>query len=136
MENKQISNDELSKLFKIRKTVLKMLEDRGYIVTSRELNEKFEDWTKNFSPDSLPILTNKASDLSEFIFVEFSDKEKLGVSEIKSFSDRLEKQNVRNGILISSGTISSLARQVNLFLKISKWQNKIKFIWSILKKRN
>ena len=40
--------DELEKLWKIRKTVLQMVNDRGYIVTNDELEQSFEQFKDTY----------------------------------------------------------------------------------------
>jgi DNA-directed RNA polymerase I, II, and III subunit RPABC1 len=109
--------NELSKLFKIRRTVLKMLEDRGYLVSTIEKIKSYEEWKESFrgKKESLVFLCQKISDEQDLIFVEFTDFDKLGVQQITNFSDRLEKEGVRHGIMIIKGGITPLAKAVNYY---------------------
>lgn len=116
MENLNTS-EELGTLFKIRKTVLKMLEDRGYIVANKDKAELFEDWKKTFKSkkESLRFLVQKNNDETDYLYVEFSDSPKIGVGDITSFAELLHQQNIRNGVLIIRGGITALAKTVLFF---------------------
>lgn len=111
--NKQpILQDEQLRLFKIRKTVFKMLEDRGYSIAQEEANESFEVFKNKYQVrDDLVILSAKLDNPEELIYVEFSNKEKVGLENIKDIGLRLYSQNIQNGILISKGSITSLCKQ-------------------------
>lgn len=108
-----ITESELSKLFKIRKTVLRMLEDRGYVVSSNDKSKSFDDWKATFKSkrDSLFFCCQKISDKDDLIYVEYTDKDKLGVGDITNFAETLRNLNVKNGIMIIKSAISALAKQ-------------------------
>ena len=108
------SDAEISKFFRIRKTVLKMLEDRGYFVSQDQKDKNFEDWKIDFKKDQLCFLTSKINNKDDYIYVEFNFEKKIGVEEIISFVKKINSQNVRKGIIIIRGTISTLAKQVSL----------------------
>jgi DNA-directed RNA polymerase I, II, and III subunit RPABC1 len=112
------SESEISKFFKIRKTVLKMLEDRGYVVLAEDKEKRYDEWKAEFKKDSLCFLTSKENNKSELIYVEFNFDPKIGVEQIERFAKKIEAQDVRNGIMIIKGTISALAKQVNINLII------------------
>ncbi len=109
---KRYSDQELNTFFKIRKTFLKMLEDRGYIISNEEREKKLEEWKSGFGESILGFLTSKKGVDDELIYVEFSNTPKLGVSEVTSFAERLHAQGVRNGIIIYKDSITSPAKQV------------------------
>ena len=44
----KISENELSRLYKIRKTLLKMISDRGYLVSSIEKELTYDKWKETF----------------------------------------------------------------------------------------
>lgn len=108
--NYNYTQSEIDNLFRIRKTFLKMLEDRGYTVTLEEKEKQLADWRANFRKESLCFLTSKEKDKNYYIYVEFNSANKLGVSDITSFADRLINQGVRNGIIIVKGSITALAK--------------------------
>lgn len=55
--------DQTTLLYRVRKTVLQMLKDRGYIVSDKKLTQTIEDFRANFngSRDSLNLLVTKRS---------------------------------------------------------------------------
>jgi len=124
MENlggENLSENELNFYYKIRKTVLQMLSDRGYVVSSEEKERSLEQFKYvHRNRDSLSILTAKArvSDSEDFedelIYVEFNPAERLGVEQVTNFAQRLQEQKIKNGIFVLKGTITALAKQVKI----------------------
>jgi DNA-directed RNA polymerase I, II, and III subunit RPABC1 len=105
-----IEND-INNYFKIRKTFLKMLEDRGYSIPSEEKEKRLEEWKANFKKENLCFLTAKKNKNDDLIYVEFNSSQKLGVSDINTFAHRLYNEKIKNGIIIVKGTITALAKQ-------------------------
>jgi DNA-directed RNA polymerase I, II, and III subunit RPABC1 len=111
------SDADFSNYFKIRKTVLRMLEDRGYYISNEEKEKRLEDWKSSHKRDILfYLLTTKLNDKDDLIYIETNNSPKLGVGDVTSFAERLSQQGVRNGIIILKGTITALAKQVKLNL--------------------
>lgn len=110
--NKQpINDEEYTTLFKIRKTVFKMLEDRCYRIAREPEMENFELFKDRFKfRDDLVILAEKENS-EDLIYVEFSNKEKVGLDLIKDVGIRLFTQQIKNGILITKGPLTSLCKQ-------------------------
>ena len=106
-----ISDDEYPKLFKIRKTVFQMLEDRGYSTIKDKELESLDAFKARFQTrESLVFLSEKKS-TGELIYVEFSDKEKVGLDQLKDIGIRLFAENIKNGILIVKGALTSMCKQ-------------------------
>lgn len=110
MEQQEYTDSDKNNMFKIRKTFLKMLEDRGYFISPEEKEKTLETWKENFRKENLGFLTSKKNNKSDYVYVEFSSSPKLGVSDISNFAERLHSQGVRSGIIIVKGTITSLAK--------------------------
>ena len=62
----KISESELSRLYKIRKTLLKMISDRGYLVSSIEKELTYDKWKETF--DNRKKSTGYYKTASFFIF--------------------------------------------------------------------
>lgn len=64
-----MSSEKKTKLFRIRKTVCKMLNARGYLVSQKELDRDKDSFTEEFGDDprreSLTIMVPKRDDPSE-----------------------------------------------------------------------
>ena len=67
----------------------------------------------DFKKDQLCFLTSKINNKDDYIYVEFNFEKKIGVEEIISFVKKINSQNVRKGIIIIRGTISTLAKKVS-----------------------
>ena len=106
--------DEKTNFYKIRKTVLKMLEDRGYIVAARDKNETLDNFRKNFKSgkDSLQFIVQRNNDPNDTLYVEYSDSIKLGVGDINNFAEVIHGQKIKTGIIINKGSITPLAKMV------------------------
>lgn len=116
MENQDAN--ECSRIHKIRKTILKMLFDRGYVIEQKLLEESLESFKEKFKGrDSLkPIAAQKKDNESDRILVEFfknsKNDKKIGVKDIQSFTTKLNQQYIPKGIMIINCPITSLAKQV------------------------
>ena len=53
--------DQTTLMFRVRRTVLQMLNDRGYIISHTKLNQTFEEFKESYngSRDSLNLLVTK-----------------------------------------------------------------------------
>jgi DNA-directed RNA polymerase I, II, and III subunit RPABC1 len=113
-----LSDQDYHNYFKIRKTVIKMLEDRGYYIPDREKEMKFEDWKSNQKNKQLIcFLAAKIENKEDYVYVESTDCLKLGVTEVTDFAKKLHSEGVRNGIIIIKGSITALAKQVIFYFK-------------------
>ena len=102
--DEKVSDAELSKLYKIKKTLLKMISDRGYLVSTEDREISFDDFKMNFKGRKKSMTTNS-------IYVEFIDDPKLGVEQISLFTEKIRKENISCGIMVISGSITPLAKQ-------------------------
>lgn len=111
-----LAMDALPRLYHIRKTVMRMLEDRGYLVAKEELEASLDSFKQRFAPegvvrrDQLTILVRK-KDLSEKIFVFFPDDPKLGVKPIRKYCDMMKEHDVSRAIIVvQAGGMTPFAR--------------------------
>uniref|UniRef100_A0A7S1SMF5 DNA-directed RNA polymerases I, II, and III subunit RPABC1 n=1 Tax=Tetraselmis chuii TaxID=63592 RepID=A0A7S1SMF5_9CHLO len=106
--------DNATKLFRIRRTCLQMLRDRGYLVSEAELNQSKENFTDKFGDeplrDQLTILVCKQEDPTDQIFVFFPDEVKIGVSTIKTYFNRMKDEAVHRAVMVMPGTLTSFAK--------------------------
>eukprot|EP00873_Tetraselmis_striata_P035384 jgi/Tetstr1/455648/TSEL_042459.t1 len=106
--------DNATKLFRIRRTCLQMLRDRGYLVSEAELNQTKESFTDKFGDeplrDQLTILVCKQDDPTDQIFVFYPDELKIGVSTIKTYFNRMKEEGVHRAVMVMPGTLTSFAK--------------------------
>ncbi|CAN4107126.1 unnamed protein product [Withania somnifera] len=109
-----LSEEELSRLFRIRKTVMEMLNDRGYLVGEFEINmskkEFLQKYGENMKREDLVILKGKRNNSSEQIYVVFPEEAKVGVHFIRTYTERMKKGGVFQAILVVQQNLSTYAR--------------------------
>ena len=107
-------NPEASKMFRVRKTCLKMLSKRGYIVDEESLNMNTDQFRQRFgeSParDNLLIMVEKADDATDQLFVFFPADDKVGVRPIKSYCQRMVEENVTRAIIVVKENLTPFAK--------------------------
>lgn len=127
---------EISRLYKIRKTELQMMEARGYEVFKKDKEITFEEFKteylnqyriSNKQINLLSFFGSKKNDDSSCIFVEYLAEEKLKIEHVQKFLNKLIKgkiqgeinenengdnrNSIQNGIIIISGAVTPLAKQ-------------------------
>lgn len=120
-----MSNDKRTKLFRVRKTVHKMLNARGYLVSAKELERDMDSFTEDFGDEpkreSLTIMAPKRDDPSENIFVFFPEEEKVGVKTIKDYAKRMKEENVYRAIIVVQASLTPFAKQSLLECQTQKF---------------
>ncbi|KAL9657250.1 hypothetical protein ABK040_011472 [Willaertia magna] len=114
------ANAESYRLWRIRRTVLQMLEDRGYMVMPEEKNMDIAEFEQKFSSavqnvgqkgqptrgyanisrEKLSIVTSMTDDPSEMIFVFFPSSKAIGMKQIKDYHTKMKENNVKRAILV------------------------------------
>ena len=80
-----------------------MLNDRGYLVSSKEFEISEDEFKAQYlgsDRNNLSIVANHQEDVSDIIYVFFSDEEKLSVAHIRSYIECMKKDNTQNAIII------------------------------------
>ena len=107
--------DELTVIYRVRRTVLQMLKDRGYVVSEKKLNQSKKEFkeTYNCSRESLNMLVNKRRTMgeeettgageAEKIFVLFPDQEKFNVEGVNKIALMMLSNNVSDAIVVIKG---------------------------------
>lgn len=116
------TNDkQVSKLYRVRKTILELLRDRGYAIldTDEQLNQSLDDFetmlTKNnFNREILTMLKQRRDNLEEQVYVFFPDEVRnkaLGVKPIADKAAKMERDNVMRALVILDTGLTPYARQ-------------------------
>ena len=109
--------DEVTLLYRVRRTVLQMLKDRGYIIKEDKLQQSKQDFATYYHDrgnkrDCLNMMVERRKDqqlaASEFALEEenqkmvvfFPDVEKLNMADLKQIALKMIETNCFNSIVI------------------------------------
>lgn len=100
---------ETYKLWRIRKTVMQLCHDRGYLVTQDELDQTLEEFKGQFgdkpserkpSRSDLIVLVAHNDDPTDQMFVFFPEEPKVGIKTIKTYCQRMQEENITRAIIV------------------------------------
>lgn len=107
--------DNATRLFRVRKTCLEMLNDRGYLIGQDDLEETRDIFTQKFSEepkrDDLTLLAPKQEDPTDQMFVFFPNEDKVGVRTIKTYADRMKTEGVTRALMVVQANLTPFAKQ-------------------------
>jgi DNA-directed RNA polymerase I, II, and III subunit RPABC1 len=118
-----LDENEILTIFRVRKTILQMLRDRGYVVfdskddleLSRQMFEEKFVKINQVIIETLEIKRPKWNLPSQRILVVFvkSEKEKstIGVKKIREYCERIKQDDFHKAILILHGRLTPHAKQ-------------------------
>ncbi|CAO1633259.1 unnamed protein product [Jaminaea pallidilutea] len=109
---------EVSRLWRVNRTIHELVQDRGFVVASHEIDLSLEDFKAEFAASGtverkkLNFFTHLESDSSEKILVYYAEEKNVGIKAMRQFIEALEGNNIQRGILIWSEKLSAAARKV------------------------
>eukprot|EP01018_Ginkgo_biloba_P011100 Gb_14139 [translate_table: standard] len=110
-----VLDEQSNRLFRIRRTVLQMLSDRGYLVGDFEINMSKEQFLDKFGEDpkkdDLVINKTKRNEPADQIYVFFPEEPKVGVKTIKTYVERMKSENVFRALLVVQQNLTPFAKQ-------------------------
>lgn len=114
----EVQNEENRRLFRVRRTLLEMLRDRGYLVLDDEsdLELPFDTFVARFDAagrlrESLAMLRQKPNQPEQQIYVFFPKEPKVGVKPIREYCQRLEAERVIRAIIVVQQGLTPIAKQ-------------------------
>ncbi|KAG2385280.1 DNA-directed RNA polymerases II and IV subunit 5A [Vigna umbellata] len=109
-----LSEEEVSRLFRIRKTVMQMLRDRGYLVGDFEINMSKHQFKSKYGEhmkrEDLVINKSKKDNSGDQIYIFFPEEAKVGVKTMKTYTNRMNSENVYRAILVTQTSLTPFAR--------------------------
>ncbi|XP_065834812.1 DNA-directed RNA polymerases I, II, and III subunit RPABC1-like [Oscarella lobularis] len=105
---------EIYKFWRIRKTVMQMCHDRGYLVVQHELNQTVEQFKAQYPAPTRPdlsILVAHLDDPTEQMFVFFPEEPKVGIKTIKTYVQRMQDESISRAIIVVQVGMSPSAKQ-------------------------
>ncbi|XP_042886842.1 uncharacterized protein LOC122262772, partial [Penaeus japonicus] len=124
---------ETYKLWRIRKTIMQLCHDRGYLVTQDELDQTLDQFKEQFGDkpserhparSDLIVLVAHNDDPTDQMFVFFPDEPKVGVRTIKTYCTRMQEENIQRAIIVVQSGMSPSAKQ-DVFLPTPTYAGKI-----------
>ncbi|KAG5142192.1 hypothetical protein JHK82_017887 [Glycine max] len=109
-----LSEEEMGRLYRIRKTVMQMLRDRGFLVGDFEINMSKHEFKSKYGEhmkrEDLVINKSKKDNSGDQIYVFFPDEPKVGVKTMKTYTNRMNSENVYRAILVTQTNLTPFAR--------------------------
>merc|ERR1712118_486052 len=107
---------ELYRLFRIGRTCLQMLNDRGYSILDGNSETSFENFQAKIKgdlrKDELTIIASNpenSQDLIVVFFIEADGKNKISKKLILNYYERVKKQEISRSILVTPFKLSTQA---------------------------
>ncbi|KAB2038140.1 hypothetical protein CXB51_007770 [Gossypium anomalum] len=111
-----VSEEQNTKLFKARRTVVQMLRDRGYSVPDSDIKMTRQQFIEKYGEnvhlkrDDLLILCSKGDAPTDQIYVFFPAEVKVGVPMVRNCAKRMKADNVYNAILVVQRALTAPAK--------------------------
>ncbi|KAK9855444.1 hypothetical protein WJX84_005455 [Apatococcus fuscideae] len=108
--------DLQTKLFRIRKTCMELLTDRGYLVLPEDLNMTKDAFVEKYGEqprrDDLTHIAPKQDDPTEQIFIFFPEDAKVGVKSLKVYLERMKESNAFRAILVVQQNLTAFGKGI------------------------
>ncbi|KAK9835528.1 hypothetical protein WJX74_002400 [Apatococcus lobatus] len=108
--------DLQTKLFRIRKTCMELLSDRGYLMLPEDVNMSKEDFAQKYGDqprrDDLTFIVPKRDDPTEQIFIFFPEEAKVGVKTLKVYLERMKESNATRAILVVQSNLTAFGKNI------------------------
>ncbi|XP_013410903.1 DNA-directed RNA polymerases I, II, and III subunit RPABC1 isoform X1 [Lingula anatina] len=111
---------ETYKLWRIRKTVMQLCHDRGYLVTQDELDQTLDQFKVQFGDkpserrparSDLIVLVAHNDDPTDQMFVFFPEEPKVGIKTIKTYCQRMQEENITRACIVVQQGMTPSAKQ-------------------------
>ncbi|VDK46716.1 unnamed protein product [Cylicostephanus goldi] len=111
---------ETYKLWRVRKTIMQMCHDRGYLVTQEELDQTLDEFKEMFGDrpserkparSDLTILVAHNDDPTDQMFVFFPEDTKIGIKTIKAICQQMQEQTITRAIIVVQTGMTPSAKQ-------------------------
>ena len=105
----------LPKLYRVWKTLIQMLQDRGYIITEDCNFSTYNEWEKEYQKKSISHLFYKKKEENEVepkrLYFQYIESVKVNGKDIENFIARMVDGKACAGIIVVSSPLTSQAKQ-------------------------
>eukprot|EP00658_Telonema_sp_P-2_P001791 TRINITY_DN10672_c0_g1_i1.p1 TRINITY_DN10672_c0_g1~~TRINITY_DN10672_c0_g1_i1.p1 ORF type:complete len:203 (+),score=62.79 TRINITY_DN10672_c0_g1_i1:226-834(+) len=102
-------------LFRVRKTIIKMLLDREYMISLDHQNLSLVQFKEQYGPtpsrEKLTMMHRRKDDQSSKIFVFFQEEDNVGIKPIRKCLERMTEEDVKRAIIVVKGKLTPFAKQ-------------------------
>ncbi|EYU34199.1 hypothetical protein ABFS83_03G035000 [Erythranthe nasuta] len=109
-----LSDEEITRLVRVRKNVMQMLKDRGYMVGDFEIDmtkyQFLQKYGENMKREDLVINKGLRNNSSDQIYIFFPEEPKVGVKTMKTYTNRMKEEGVHRAVLIVQQNLTPFAR--------------------------
>ena len=117
--NADTMNPAAQRVYRARKTCMKMLSKRGYNIEEAELEMSAQGFKEKFNlgahdapaRDTMTACVEHEADVDNQIFVFFPDDPKVGVKPIRNYINMMKDESVTRAILVVQEGITPFAKQ-------------------------
>jgi len=113
---------EISRLWKVNRTIHELVRDRGYQITDEEINMSIDEFKRRFAStgaidrQTLNFFAQKeatgTNEDGQQIYIFFADESSLGIKTIRKLFVILSEKNIQRGIMIYPEKITPSANKV------------------------
>ncbi|XP_064788603.1 DNA-directed RNA polymerases I, II, and III subunit RPABC1 isoform X2 [Oncorhynchus masou masou] len=112
--------EETYRLWKIRKTIMQLCHDRGYLVTQDELDQTLDEFKSQFGDKpsegrprrtDLTVLVAHNDDPTDQMFIFFPEEPKVGIKTIKMYCQRMQEENITRACIVVQMGMTPSAKQ-------------------------
>lgn len=112
-------DEQGTKLWRVRRTVFQMLNDRGYNIAEKYLKEEKQAFVEEFKDvtqdgggrEKFVILVHKVNDPGQQLIVFFPEENKrVGVKPIRMLAEKMDEKKIQEAIFVVRQPLTSLAR--------------------------
>ncbi|TPP64742.1 Dna directed rna polymerases i ii and iii [Fasciola gigantica] len=99
-----IDDSDTYKLWRVRKTILKMCKDRGYLVMPKELEQTLDEFKLAVGDPpnrkDLLMVVNHEEDPTDMLYVFFPEEEKVNTKTIRAYLNQMQQDSTYRAILV------------------------------------
>ena len=94
--------NEIEILYKVRKTIYELLEDRGYRISEIDKNETLDEFKTIFiqypSREELTFITCKKNNENDRIIIFFPSIKKVGMAALNIYTNRAIEEGIKKTV--------------------------------------